>query len=275
MAQWGRASAAATAVSLAILTMMPALEVRADLLGGATDPIVDTTTEVIDDTVDTTETVIDETVGETGTVLDEPVDDLTDVVDTTSDTLTDTVDSETGVVTDTGEDTTDPVTDAGDPVAADEPVSGTDSDPTTTTDSDESVAAAAALEQNPVTDVETSEPEQAVTVGGATEPTPTRAELLDADALTVLAVVGGFRDPAVLEAASVGPIADPSLYGRLLGWLTAAGTGLLGLLAGPLLALEILLRALLSAGSGMVAPASLLASYLLRLLWEGRDATST
>lgn len=280
--------------SLVIVMVTPAPGARADLLGGSTEPIVDSVdlvddgvtepidtttdverlarstsvsmerasrsilTDVIDGTVDTTEPVVDETLGEVGTVLDD---------DATSNTLTETTDSGTDVATDTVANTSDESA----PTAAALEQNDAESGAATTTASDESAAAAAPLEQNTVVNDESrSDAERAVTVGGAIETPVFGDEPLDPGALTVLAVAGGLDDPSVLEAASVGPIADQSIYGRLLGWLTAAGSGPLGLLAGPLLALEILLRALLSAGSGMVAPASLLASYLVRLLWDGR-----
>ncbi|HVR33339.1 MAG TPA: hypothetical protein VMS74_11620, partial [Acidimicrobiia bacterium] len=61
-----------------------------------------------------------------------------------------------------------------------------------------------------------------------------------------------------------------TLFDRALDWLTSSGS-LLAILAGSLLALQVLLRALLSAGYGLVAPASLLAAFLAVSLHERRQ----
>lgn len=83
------------------------------------------------------------------------------------------------------------------------------------------------------------------------------------DSLTVLATATGLERPVPVVQA-----VDDSIYARLLSWL--GGGGIVDLLAGPLLGLEILLRALLSAGSGLVAPTSLLAALVFVWLRESR-----
>ncbi|MFP5333162.1 MAG: hypothetical protein ACLGHX_12500 [Acidimicrobiia bacterium] len=226
-------------------TLLP-LVARADLLGGVTevvDDTSDTTTDAVDSTVDTTETVVDSTVGDSGTVVGEPVDDLTDTADETSDLL--------------------------DTVATPDPDSSPGSTTTTTTLSGPTTTTtlAPALTSD---DVEAPDDEADATAGSGGGAGDGQDGASGADGLTVLSAAGGLTDLTVLEPVSIEAIADESFYARLLSWLSGAGTGLLGLLAGPLLALEILLRALLSAGSGLVAPASLLVSYLVRLVWETR-----
>jgi hypothetical protein len=90
------------------------------------------------------------------------------------------------------------------------------------------------------------------------------------ESLEVLSAPLGLTD---IDTAGPGPASesrDPSIYGRLLEWLTRTGPGTLRLLAGPLLGLEILVRALLSAGSGLVAPLSLLTAYVVHGVWSMR-----
>lgn len=233
-------------------TLLP-LVARADLVGGVT--------EVVDQTSGTTTDTVNGTVGDTGMVVDE----LTGTVDQTSDALTNTVESTPEDVSRTVDDTLDllgggattpdPDSSAGSP-ATTIPVG-----PTTTT-----VAPAVSS-----ADIEASDEESAgVAVSGGGGEDREDGAAAATDGLTVLSAAGGLTDMTVLEPVSIEAIVDDSLYGRLLSWLSGAGSGLLGLLAGPLLAFEILLRALLSAGSGLVAPASLLASYLVRLVWETR-----
>ncbi|MFP5333603.1 MAG: hypothetical protein ACLGHX_14745, partial [Acidimicrobiia bacterium] len=71
MAYRGRVRAVVLA-AMVVATLVP-LVARADLLGGVTevvDDTSDTTTDTVDGTVDTTETVVDSTIGDTGTVID-------------------------------------------------------------------------------------------------------------------------------------------------------------------------------------------------------------
>lgn len=250
--------AAVLAVTMAIATFIPGAVARADILDGVTVAVDETTdtaegttggsvdTSVVGDTVDTTETQLDGAIGDTGTPLDEPVNDLTDRADETTEDITGTV----GLPDESGSTTT-----------------------TTTT------TIASASESHPGTEVvdraaeaEDEGDDSVVGSGVGNSTRPDRGQV-DADGLTVLSAAGGLSDLDVLEEVSVAAISDDSLYGRLLSWIAGAGTGILGILVGPLLALEILLRALLSAGSGLVAPASLLASYLFRLVWESRVST--
>lgn len=73
-----------------------------------------------------------------------------------------------------------------------------------------------------------------------------------------------------------GPLIDSSGGSWLLGltdWLRNAGGGLVDLMAIPLRLLELLARALLTAGSGLVAPASLAMAFTLHAVrdrrWQG------
>lgn len=271
MAHRGATRAAAIAALMAITTIVPAAAAGADLLGGTTDEVVDT--------VDSSGSLVDGTVDDTGTVLDEPVDEVTTVVDETSLDLTGPVDSTTDPIIGTVDSTTDPIIDTvDDPLPADSsdaPRSPTTSTTTSTTfpvSSDSPGDEAVDLDSLDLGETGDTEDEVAVVAplgGDPSEPGGFDTEL------TVLSAAGGVSDLGTLETVSLSAITDETLYGRLLSWLTGAGAGILGILAGPLLALEILFRALLSAGSGLVAPASLLASYLLRLVWEARPRISS
>jgi hypothetical protein len=53
----------------------------------------------------------------------------------------------------------------------------------------------------------------------------------------------------------------PASLGGLTAWLRDAAGGLLGLLALPIRLVELLARALMTAGSGLIAPLSLLLAY--------------
>lgn len=261
MARQGRARAAALAALMAITLVVPSVAARADLLGGVTDWVDDT----VDDTVVTTEDIVDNTIGDTGTGLDETVDSLTDTVDTVSEELTGAVDETAGDVL------TDPTT----------PTTTTTTIPTITTTTVPRSTTTTTTATTPTTvplsraDMSATSDEDRTEAVIADRNSPPGGSGLSGEVLTVLSVAGGLTDPSILEPVRFVALPDESLYGRLLDWLVGAGSGLLGLLAGPLLALEILLRALLSAGSGLVAPASLLVSYLGRLLWESRGRTSS
>lgn len=269
MAHRGATRAAAVAALMAITTVAPAVGAGADLHGGTTDEVIDSSGSIVDGTVD-----------DTGTALDESVDEVTTVVDDTGQDLTETVDSTTDPVTGTVDDTTDPALGTvDDPLPADDPAPPRSpaTSPTTSTtlpgSSDSSGDEAADLDSLDLGETGDDEDEGAVVapLGGD----PSEPGGFDTDRLTVLSAAGGVSDLGTLETVLLSAITDETLYGRLLSWLTGAGAGILGTLAGPLLALEILFRALLSAGSGLVAPASLLASYLLRLVWESRSRISS
>ncbi|MEX1271380.1 MAG: hypothetical protein WEB55_02905 [Acidimicrobiia bacterium] len=244
----------------------PIAPAHADLLGGLTD--------TVDDTVESGGDLIDDTAASTDTALDEPVEDAVGFVEETSDDLTDVVDATAETIIDEDEaSTTDPST---------EDVSTTTTTTTTTTTPS---AVGTSTTTTSVPEQNTDEPDRMLdedhtlpvvdrgtggVSGGGGESVGSRSA--DPDALTVLSAVGGLTDPVHLEPISLDPITDTSLYGRLLGWLAAAGTGVQALLAGPLLALEILIRALVSAGSGLVAPISMLAAYLGHMTWETRNS---
>jgi hypothetical protein len=76
-----------------------------------------------------------------------------------------------------------------------------------------------------------------------------------------------FAADRMLTSATTGPAT--TLFDRALDWLTSSAS-LRSVLAGPLIALQVLLRALLSAGSGVVAPASMLAAILAVSLHDRR-----
>lgn len=270
MTRRGKGRAVTLAACMALGAFIPAVGAHAQVLDEVTDPIdqtVDSVSSDTDQTVDTTETVVDETAEDTENLLDESVEDSSDLVDTTSDDLTE-------IVNETAEDV--PTTQADDGT---EFVDGGDS---TTTSGDLSDTTAGETSIVPATEaladetLDADEEYQAFDQGDVEEANAGSASssddevMIEADRLTVLSAAGGLTDLTVLETVSIAAITDDSIYGRLLEWLAGAGPGLAGVLAGPLLAVEIFLRALLSAGSGMVAPASLLGSYLLRLVWEGR-----
>lgn len=203
----------------------------------------------VDPVVTAIEEVADATVGDSG-IVDQTTDAVGDTLTTGTEPIRDTVDGGSLL----GDEPDDP------PSGTDVPATNTrttDSPTTTSNDSPARTDDASGLRTD----------DQAAAV--VTDPSPDDARFGD-DGLDVLVVAAGLADPTLFEPVRIVAPRDDSLYGRLLDWLTGAGSGLLGLLAGPLLALEILLRALLSAGSGLVAPASLLVSYLLRLLWESR-----
>ena len=264
MAPRGRAWAAVAAALLTITMVVPSLAARAELLGGladVTDGPVDTSAQTLDETtaldtdvdpvVAATEEVADATVGDSG-IVDATTDAVGDTLATGTETIRDTVDGGSLL----GDEPDDPPSDT------DVPATNTRTTDSPTTKSNDSPALS-----DDASGLRTDD-EAAV---GVTDRNPSPDdERFGDDGLDVLVVAAGLADPSLFEPVRIVAPRDDSLYGRLLDWLAGAGSGVLGLLAGPLLALEILLRALLSAGSGLVAPASLLVSYLLRLLWESR-----
>lgn len=264
-----------TAFAMAAVLFVPLDAAHADLGGALTDALdetVESTGTALDSSVDSVTDAVDGTVGSTGTALDEPVDALTDTVDDVSaailttdeepvTTTTTTAPVSTGVVTDT---TTSPST----------------TSPSTTSPSTTIVAETAESAEDPVGVL--PEDTGATIVagqgdGGSVESRgngPPNREASSAESLTVLSLASGLTDPAIPEPVIFGSALDSSLYGRLLDWLTSSGSGMRALLLGPLLALEIVFRALLSAGSGLVAPLSLLGAYLAQFMWRSRDARS-
>lgn len=103
---------------------------------------------------------------------------------------------------------------------------------------------------------------------------------LDAEPISPSAVVLGFRergltgleesllntDPTRALTRSIDVSTASSWLARLADWLPSSLASLVGLLAIPLKVIELLLRALLSAGSGLVAPASLLLALVFTML---------
>jgi len=246
------AATAWSALLAACLLFGAAAPVSADLLGGLT--------ETVDEPVDATTDLVDD--GAESTVLDEPVDSLTDTVD-------ETVGELTGVVDDTVDDT---VT-----------TTSTTTTTTTTTTVPSSTTTTVPDDETDEGAVETSgePPTGSEEVIVAPQPPPSDGDggpastssvdtVLRTESLEVLSAPLGLTE---IETAGLGPASesrDPSIYGRLLEWLTGTGPGALRLLAGPLLGLEILVRALLSAGSGLVAPLSLLTAYVVQGVWSMR-----
>lgn len=258
-------------VAVAIILIVPVLPARADLLDGLSDlddVTVEETTVVVDETADGTTDVVDALAGSTGTILDESVDDTTDLVDGLSDSATtvvgETEDSLIGVVDETEDSVTGVVDDGADSDAGETttPSSGTTATDDPTTDGATSTVNEGSLEEHQ--DFVSVTESDASSVG-TTSSDPSDG-LESFESLAVLSAAYGLADSSVPELVDVASVADVSLYGRLLGWLTSAQSGVFGLLAGPLVALEILLRALTSAGSGLVAPLSLLSAYLFRLI---------
>ena len=267
---WIRGKTAVLFVFLAALGLFgPTTPASADLLGGLTD--------LIDETVDNASELIDSTVGSTGTVLDPVVDSLTDAVVDTTGALTATVDDLSTALTDPVEEGRDASTgDSADP--ADESGSTTTTAPrqqtttTTTTTvprrSDDEMVDGAKSETD---DRGSRERSGAVPIRNL--PPPPQSGTVAGErfgSLNVLAAAGGL--PSV--EPSVRPLLvsdDLALYDRLLDWLGRSGSGLLSILAWPLLVLEILLRALVSAGSGLVAPLSLLAALCVSVMLGRRE----
>ena len=272
-----------TVVGIAVATVMvvPLHSARADLLGGLTDiveDVVDDAEPTLDDAVDSGTDLIDDSFGSTGLATDDLADDLTDAVAETSDALADVVD-------DTSDGLTDTVNDIAEPIFGTEEETTTIVTTSTTVPGPTTTAPAATTSPTTATAAQPSEPiggdgdavddDSVAMVAGPSDGAGSvaeadRAERGMADSLTVLSAAGGITDVAVLEPISIVPSADASIYGRLLEWLADAGSTVRALLAGPLLALEILIRALVSAGSGLVAPISLLGAYLIRIMWEAR-----
>lgn len=123
---------------------------------------------------------------------------------------------------------------------------------------DEYPVAPIAANQNP--------PESGIS-GGATDVRDSGSFEL-AQSLQVALTRSVLASPAVS-----GPLVDSSGSSWLLGltgWLRSAGGGLVDLLAIPLKLLELLGRALLTAGSGLVAPASLAIAFTLHAVRDQR-----
>jgi hypothetical protein len=266
MARWAKAwtAIAALAAGLVLSAGAPA---QADLLGGPTelvDDTVDAGASLIVDADDGITEVLDQAVGGTGAAIDE-------VVETVADVVVDTTDSVTDVVASPEEELGDVPADA----AADDP-------PTTETTAPVVAGTPPTAPGDGGSAFEPVEDSAAVAPAGTwTAPAAPQPDLIASavpgrgdDWLVVLAVLGsagGLSDLASLDPVVVGPAMDATLYGRLLAWLSAAGSGL-GALAGQLLGLDILLRALLSAGSGLVAPISMFGAMLVRAMWTSRVA---
>ncbi|MDX1447939.1 MAG: hypothetical protein R3246_02655 [Acidimicrobiia bacterium] len=288
MVRWGKVWAAAAAAIVVTMVVTPLSVAHADLLGGVTelveDPVEDVTgtgdgaTTVIQSTADggltSPGTVLEDGIETVGTTVTNTTGTVTKTVDDTVDTVDDTLSAGTETVTDVvrqtggtliGDTTTDSPTTTTTPTT---PLPTSSSDRTTTSEPATTTVAARAA-------VAVEDETERTSAAGVSRPADSGAPSSRqsfGDDLAVLSVARGLGDPSALEPMRIVPVEDSSLYTRLLGWLSGAGSAFLGLLAGPLLALEILLRALLSAGSGLVAPASLLVSYLGRLVWESRRA---
>lgn len=241
-------------IATALLGM--ASPANADLLGGAT--------QLLDETVDGGTDLIDGTVGSTGIdPVDGTVDVITDVADDTTGVLVDAVDDTTDAVTDTiapADDEEEPVRDPSQTTVAPAPTPSRDG--STSTRSSAEVRGDELEDRQVLAESRTSRSEDRST--GSVSADPVRADL---DSLRVLASATGAE-----HDSTVARIGDTGLYARLLGWLDTAG-GLADYLASSLLGLEILLRALLSAGSGLVAPASLLLAFVAHVLSDGRRRT--
>lgn len=246
--------------------IVPVLPARADLLGGLTDLVdvtVHETTDVVDEIADATTDAVDEVAGSTGRVLNDPVDDTTDLVDGVSDSVTTVVDETEETLIGVVDATEVPLTEVVD--------DDVDTDTGNTTRPSRGTTTTVAPSTDAVASNTPSHNTRAIDSDASSDRTTSnsRSEGLESfDALTVLSAAHGLSDSSVSELVDVASVTDASLYGRLLRWLTAAESGVFGLLAGPVLALEILLRALTSAGSGLVAPLSLLSAYLLGLMWQ-------
>lgn len=111
---------------------------------------------------------------------------------------------------------------------------------------------------------------------------------LDAEPPRPLAIVLDARERGLtgLEASllnsdtraltgSIDAPATPSWLARVAEWLPASLAGVVGLLAIPVKLLELLLRALFSAGSGLVAPASLLLAVVFTMLVDRHPNSMT
>lgn len=244
------------------MMVVPVLPARADgqALAGLVEATVDGTTDVVNETVQGTTDAVDET-DSTGTVLDEPVDDTTDLVDGLADSVITIVDETEDSVTEVVDDDTDP--DPGETTIP-SPGTTTTADPSTETARSDTSEVVVAEQENSASAI----PED--TASGRTTSTDRSEGLGSLVALSVLAAANGVSELSDSEMVDVASVTDTSLYGRLIGWLTSAQSGVFGLLAGPLLSLEILLRALTSAGSGLVAPLSLLSAYLVRIIRQLR-----
>ena len=276
MAQRGKATTAVAAMALWLTFAAPA---HADLLGGVTE-LIDETSEagvgLLDGVVDAGPDAIDDTLGSTGTSLENAVVTVTEAVGTSSEELT-------GALGSTADAVTEVIDDGGDAVAGSDP--STPAVPTTAprtstlppSSEPTSATPTSTSSRNELTAGLADSPAGRAMVTGPRSPAGSSPRV-DADGhvaldeLRVLAVTNGFtredQRPVVANR-----IDDSSLYGRLLGWLTSTGSAL-RVLAAPLLGFEILVRALLSAGSGLVAPLSLLAAFVFRMLREGRRPTS-
>lgn len=220
--------------------------VRADLHGGLTD--------TVEETVDTTVEVVDETVNQTEGTLAGTVEDAEAILTGTTTTTAIATTTATTTTTTTSPASSPPTTAGGTGTSDDAFLAGDADGAASGEGEDESEGAGLGIGGG-----------QSPDSGSSDDQIPSRL-----DRLSVLATAGGLGDFSVSEPTATRSSIDTSLYGRMLDWLSGTGSGL-GVLAAPLLGLEILFRALLSAGSGLVAPISLLAAFVARSLVAGRE----
>jgi hypothetical protein len=96
--------------------------------------------------------------------------------------------------------------------------------------------------------------------------------LAAARALQATLVDSGVTEPAIVEVAqpTAAEVVDAGWLNGLTNWLRTSADGLLNLLALPIRLLELLARALLTAGSGLIAPLSMLLAFTAVLIKDRR-----
>lgn len=109
---------------------------------------------------------------------------------------------------------------------------------------------------------------------GAVQATTGLQSLEAALALQTALVASGSTEPSspnLVPSTAMAPV-DAGWLDGLTNWLRNGGEGLLAFLAGPIRLLELLARALLTAGSGLIAPLSMLLAFTAFLIKDRRWA---
>jgi hypothetical protein len=101
--------------------------------------------------------------------------------------------------------------------------------------------------------------------------------LAGARALQATLVDSGVTEPAIVEVSqpTAAEVVDAGWLNGLTSWLRTSADGLLNLLALPIRLLDLLARALLTAGSGLIAPLSMLLAFTAVLIKDRRWGRAT
>lgn len=258
-----------------VLVMLVTLGVVVWLALPAVAQILDDTTESVTEEVDQTTETVEETSDDLVSETEGALDDTTSTIEETAEeTLEESSD-------DGSEEEAEPTDDSS--TTADDTSTTSDDDGSSTGDTTEITSS---TEESEVaeSDESVASDEQQLTedtaahgeerLGGSTGAVAEGDDDDSGNGTGIRALAGSV---SVLDPISSGTSRSSSevettvgFLQRALSWIAASDSMMMGVLAGPLIALEVLLRAIVSAGSGLVAPASLLGAYGFAAVWDRR-----